>query len=101
MSFFFFDFSDQKQLFIPPKILNCPNIHLTEDLTIQITNFMSFYSFYDLISNHRVSRGFEVWNGNFLDLQFYVEILEISGNNLWKFPKFPNFRAFIWKIYEI
>ena len=35
-----------------------------------------------------------VWNGNFQDLQIDVEISEISGNNLWKFPKFPNVRAF-------
>ena len=31
----------------------------------------------------------QVWNGNFQDLQIDVEISEISGNNLWKFPKFP------------
>ena len=30
--------------------------------------------------------------GNF-QLQIDVEISEISGNNLWKFPKFPNVRA--------
>ena len=36
----------------------------------------------------------QVWNGNFQDLQIDVEISEISGNNLWKFPKFPNVRAF-------
>ena len=36
----------------------------------------------------------QLWNGNFQDLQIDVEISEISGNNLWKFPKFPNVRAF-------
>ena len=37
---------------------------------------------------------FRLWNGNFQDLQIDVEISEISENNLWKFPKFPNVRAF-------
>ena len=46
------------------------------------------------VSSYKGRVRYSIWNGNFLDLQFYVEISEISGNNLCDISEISKFQSF-------